>query len=581
MKKLALIPAVVALLIGGAVSAQVYYPNYSYGTNPPAGQAGCVVLSSDLSFGSRGSEVTKLQQFLVSQNYPGGGSWMVTGYFGNATVQAVRNFQQSAGIPTTGFVDGQTRSAIQSRSCGSLGDGYLQNYFNYGSNVSPYLPTGQAGNYPYTPPSYTTPIYTTPTYTTPSYTYPTYQNPPMSPWGLSPVINSLSVTSGGQGTSVTVYGANFDIFTTSVRFGATSIVPAINATQTSFTFTVPNVQTGSYPVSVTTPRGASNSLSFNVTGSTSQCGWGYFYPCTQVNITSLSPMSGAVGTTVTVYGNGFSTSNNTVYFGSVSIPNVSSFNGNSIVFTVPFQVTGYGQQVVAGTYPVSVRNAQGQVSNTQNFTVTSSGSGGSAPVVASVTGPTSLSTGTQGTWTLTLNAPYGTYVTTSVRWGDETLYAYAAAAPQSTYVSGQQTVTFTHTYNSIGAYTPIFTVTGPGGSNIASATVNVTAGGGTGALSLTYINPSSARVGTYVTLYGNGFTSYGNDVHFGVGGTKNLSSNGNTISFTIPAWVSPCDFIQSGYTCGAPATQVVPGVYPIYVTNSVGSTNVINFTVTQ
>src|SRR3989344_7906955 len=105
---------------------------------------------------------------------------MVTGYFGNATVQAVRNFQQSAGIPTTGFVDGQTRSAIQTRSCGSLGDGYLQNYFNYGSAVYPY-------NYSYTTPSYTTPSYTPPTYTTPSYTYPTYQNPPVSPWGLSPI----------------------------------------------------------------------------------------------------------------------------------------------------------------------------------------------------------------------------------------------------------------------------------------------------------------------------------------------------------------------------------------------------------
>ena len=489
---------------------------------------------------------------------------MVTGYFGNATVQAVRNFQQSAGIPTTGFVDGQTRSAIQSRSCGTLGNGYLQNYLNYGydSNVNPY-------NY----------SYTTPSYTTPSYTYPTYPYS-TNPWGLSPIINSLSVTGGGQGTIVTVYGANFDVFGTSVRFGATSIVPAINPTQTSFTFTVPNVPSGSYPVSVTTSRGASNSLSFNVTGNTTSCGWGYHYQCGQIQLNSLSPMSGAVGTMVTIYGSGFSSVNNTVYFGGVTIPDLSSSNGNSIFFQVPFQVTGYGQQIVAGTYPVSVRNAQGAMSNTQNFTVTSVSGGGGAPVVASVTGPTSLAAGMQGTWTLSLNAPYGTYVTTSVRWGDEILYAYASGAPQSTYVSGQQTVTFTHTYASVGAYTPVFTVTGPGGSNIASATVNVTTGGGTGALSLTSINPSSARVGTYVTLYGNGFTSFGNDVHFGFGGTKNLSSNGTTISFTIPSWVSPCDFFQSGYACGAPATQVVPGVYPIYVTNSAGATNVINFTVT-
>ncbi len=554
---LAFIPVLATILFASVVSAQTYYPNYLYG-------AGCVVLSSDLSFGSRGSEVTKLQQFLVSQNYPGGGNWMITGNFRSATLAAVRNFQQSAGISTTGFVDLQTRSAIQSRSCGTLGNDYLQNYFSYGnSNVSSY-------NYSYTIPNYT------PTYTIPGYPYSTNST------GLSPIIYSLSVTSGGQGTVVTVYGANFDVFGTSVRFGVTSIVPAINATQTSFTFTIPNVPSSSYPVSVTTSRGASNSLSFNVTGNTTSCGWGYPYLCAPVQLSSLSPMSGAVGTMVTIYGNGFSTTNNTVYFGGVTLPNVSSSNGNSIVFSVPFQVTGYGQQIVAGTYPVSVRNAQGQTSNTQNFTVTSvSGGGSGAPVVASVTGPTSLSAGIQGTWTLTLNAPYGTYVTTSVRWGDETLYAYSAATPQSNYVSGQQTITFTHSYASVGSYTPVFTVTGSGGSNVASASVNVTGGGTTGSLSLTSINPGSARVGTYVTLYGNGFTQTGNDVHFGIGGTKNLSSSGSTISFTIPSWVSPCDFFQSGYVCGAPAVQVVQGVYPVYVTNSIGVTNVINFTVTQ
>src|SRR3989338_10401961 len=173
MQKIALVPALVALLFATAVSAQSYsYPqSYAQGYSSYGSYGGgCITLYADLSYGSRGSEVLKLQQFLVSQNYPGGGSWMMTGYFGNATVQAVRNFQQSAGLSTTGFADGQTRSAIQSRSClpgqgGTIGDGYLQDYFNYSSNVYPY-------NYSYTTPSYTTPTYTTPIYTAPSYTYP-------------------------------------------------------------------------------------------------------------------------------------------------------------------------------------------------------------------------------------------------------------------------------------------------------------------------------------------------------------------------------------------------------------------------
>lgn len=134
MKHVALLPAVIALLFAGAVSAQTYYSGYSYPTNysysnysypssysysyPSTYGSGCVILASDLSYGSRSTEVTKLQQFLVSQNYPGSGSWMVTGYYGTATTQAVKNFQQSAGLSMTGYVDWATRSAIQMRTCG-------------------------------------------------------------------------------------------------------------------------------------------------------------------------------------------------------------------------------------------------------------------------------------------------------------------------------------------------------------------------------------------------------------------------------------------------------------------------------
>ena len=90
MYKFALLSPALGVLLFASLSfvpaqagAQAYYPST---------QSGCVVLTSDLSFGAKGNEVSKLQQFLVSQNYPGGGNWMVTGYFGNATVTAVRNF---------------------------------------------------------------------------------------------------------------------------------------------------------------------------------------------------------------------------------------------------------------------------------------------------------------------------------------------------------------------------------------------------------------------------------------------------------------------------------------------------------
>ena len=48
-------------------------------TPAPVSTSGCVVLTSDLSFGSRGSEGTKGQQLLGAENYPGGGRWVRTG----------------------------------------------------------------------------------------------------------------------------------------------------------------------------------------------------------------------------------------------------------------------------------------------------------------------------------------------------------------------------------------------------------------------------------------------------------------------------------------------------------------------
>ena len=342
------------------------------------------------------------------------------------------------------------------------------------------------------------------------------------------------------------------------------------------TFTVPSGTTGCYNSSYN--YGYNYNYNYLPTG---QAG-NYGYSCGQINISSLIPQSGQSGSSVTIFGRGFSTTGNSIYFGQGIISNVSSFNGTTLTFTVPTQLGS--QFVTTGTYPVYVRNASGQTSNTINFNVTSVGSGPTnAPVITSVNGPTSLNVGVQGTWTLNLNAPAGSYVTTSVQWGDENYYGYTATSPQSTYVSGNQALTFTHTYQQSGTFTVRFTVSGPGGTNTSTQTVNVSGSGQTGQLSLFALEPNFGRVGNAITIRGTGFTSSGNDVHFGVGGSKNLVSqvNGTQITFIIPAAISPCDLIQSGYYCGAPTTQVTPGQYSIYVTNSTGATNVLQFTVQQ
>src|SRR3990167_6291518 len=102
--------------------------------------------------------------------------------------------------------------------------------------------------------------------------------------------------------------------------------------------------------------------------------------------------------------------------------------------------------------------------------------------ISGVSGPTSIAVGQQGTWSITTNAPANTYVSVSVRWGDENTYPYAAAnASMQVY----QQNTFTHTYQQAGTYTITFTVTDSyGRTQTATATVQVTGGGSqSGALS--------------------------------------------------------------------------------------------------
>src|SRR3989344_5871162 len=145
MSKFALVSAATGVLLFASVaSAQVYYPqtytptyNYSnqtytsgyapayntqtypstYVANPLSigtistftnSFANCTILTSNLSYGMRNPQVRELQRFLVSLNFPGGGSWMITGYFGPATRQAVRNFQQQSGLAVSGYVDAST-----------------------------------------------------------------------------------------------------------------------------------------------------------------------------------------------------------------------------------------------------------------------------------------------------------------------------------------------------------------------------------------------------------------------------------------------------------------------------------------
>ena len=101
-------------------------------------------------------------------------------------------------------------------------------------------------------------------------------------------------------------------------------------------------------------------------------------------------------------------------------------------------------------------------------------------------------------------------------------------------------------------------------------------------ISIGTLEPSSAPIGTQVTIRGTGFSPANNAVNFGSGYIPNLpsSSSGTIITFTVPQYLSmACAF--STPACLAPSIQTQPGQYNVTVKNAAGVTsNSASFTVT-
>jgi len=401
------------LSVAPLASAQTYYYSspslydQAYGSYAKS----CVHLARDLSPGMQGSDVSALQTFLVSRNYPGGGSWMVTGYYGPATAAAVRNFQSAQNLPVTGYVDSQTRAAINSISCGnsvySPTSGYV--YQPYGSQYPYTTPLSYSFTYPYTQPTYTYPPFNNNcgNYYGGSYGYigiGTYYDSCSNNYNQyqygTPTISLLSPNVGAVGASVTIFGSGFSTSGNTVHFGNGVITGLGSPDGRSVSFTVPAqitgygsqvVGLGTYYVSVTNAAGyTSNAVPFTVSslGST--------------GAPTITNISGPTNLGVNTQGVWMLSVNNlsNTYI-SVSV----DWGDPQYAYSqqVPQQIIGSGSQTLtfthayaqAGTYTIvfTASNAAGQ-SNTSSITVTVSGSSSGSLAITSIT-PNSGRVGTQ------------------------------------------------------------------------------------------------------------------------------------------------------------------------------------------
>ncbi|MGO9457066.1 MAG: IPT/TIG domain-containing protein [Acidimicrobiales bacterium] len=146
----------------------------------------------------------------------------------------------------------------------------------------------------------------------------------------SPVIFSISPTTGKAGTSVTLSGSGFISGATTVTFGGT-VIPAGSVTFVS----------GSQ-IKVTSPAHAAGTVTVKATtaAGTSASGEHFTY-VTGPTITSLSRTTGPVagGTKVTITGTGFTTVTK-VTFGSTTATKWTIRSNNQLVVTAPAHAAG-------------------------------------------------------------------------------------------------------------------------------------------------------------------------------------------------------------------------------------------------
>ena len=323
---------------------------------------------------------------------------------------------------------------------------------------------------------------------------------------VQPTIADFSPVSGAVGTSVVITGTNLT-GVSAVAFNGTSASYVVDSAS-QITAAVPTGATTG-PIAVTTPGGtATSAAAFTVAASAP-------------TITSFSPASGPVGTSVIISGSDFT--------GATAV----TFNGTSASYVVDSasQITA-AVPTGATTGPIAVTTPGGTATSAAAFTVAAS-----APTITSfspASGPVGTSVTIKGTNLAT---------TTAVTFND--------ASASYTIRRGQIIATVP-----VGATTGKIVVTTPDGTATSTPDFTVTA-----APTITDFTPASGPAGTAVAITGSNFTN-ASTVKFLNNATAAFTVNSATlITATVPKNA------KSG---------------PISVTTSAGTaTSVSSFTVTK
>ena len=322
----------------------------------------------------------------------------------------------------------------------------------------------------------------------------------------SPAITTFTPNAGIVGTSVTVSGSNFT-GTTGVLFNGTPASTFTVDSNTQFRVTVPSGATTGF-ITATNPAGSgASSTNFTVIQPPS--------------ITSFTPTSGIIGSSVTITGNNF-TGTTTVSFNGTAASIFTVDSNTQIRATVPSGAT---------TGPVSVQNPAGSATSASNFTVIL------APTISSFT-PTS--------------GPVGTSVTISgnnfssvsgVSFNGTAAAVFAVDSPSQIRATVPS-----------GATTGTISVTNPAGTGTSSGTFTVL-----GPPVITSFTPGSGLVGIEVTIAGSNFS-----------GSTAVAFNGTPAAgFITDSGIQIRAVVPNGATSG-----------PISVTNAIGTgTSSTNFTV--